>query len=95
MLTDEQITSHYIYRDSDLEKVPASRIREGDLLASAGPVGAHIYAGNRVTLASWSGHDSTGDTYRIEYYTPWGPLYIGQPESIPVWRVRADARKGR
>jgi hypothetical protein len=88
--------NRHIYVRADLERVHPSQILEGDLLALAGPVGMRVYSGNRVTLAGLDGRDSTGgEKYRIEYDTPWGPMRIGQPESIPVLRIRRDARKDR
>jgi hypothetical protein len=95
-LTAEQIARLYPYRDADLTKVPASQIRVGDLIACAGPKGSRVYAGNPVVWVAPGGKDSTGGdktyiTYRCLAYDYEMPL--GQPESIPVWTVRSDARK--
>lgn len=85
----------YPYTRADLEPVNPSGVRVGDLLASAGPQGCGRFVGNPVIFCGWAGHDQAVgcDKYLITVrQANWGAeIEYGQPESIPVWRVRKDA----
>ena len=97
MNTTRDITADYPYTTADLERVHPSQIREGDLLASAGPVGSGRFAGRRVLAdAAYVGYSKTSadDIYSIEEELPNGStLHLRQPSRIHVWRVRADRRQ--
>jgi hypothetical protein len=93
MSTDIAVT--HPYTDADLESVRPSQLREGDLIAHAGPVGAHRYVGDPVTSVAWAGYSATwqDDTYRVEYLDRHGEgLYFVNPDRLRVWRVREDRR---
>lgn len=84
------------YTKADLELVAPSLVREGDLLAHAGPQGTRRYVGDPVTHAAWGGYSTSwqDDVYRIEYRNRFGQLLeIVQPEHIKVSRVKEARRR--
>jgi hypothetical protein len=92
--TSDEELANYPYRAHDLEKINPSQVREGDLIAGAGPQGSGVFCGKRVTYCGWAGYSKTwkADTYRVETTGPWGESYFVNPDSLPVWRVTEQAR---
>lgn len=84
--------TRYRYARADLEWLPPSRLRVGDLLASAGPPGTGRHAGNPVVAVDWAGWSPfwAADTWRVRYRTPWGEQEFVNPDTMHVWRVRRD-----
>jgi hypothetical protein len=70
-VTEPSIPIHelYPYTDAGLERVKPSEVSAGDLIAHAGPPGAHRYVGDPVTLAGWASYRTSWkeDVYRVEY----------------------------
>jgi hypothetical protein len=81
----------YRYRASDLQRVHASEVRVGDLLAVAGPPGSGLYAANPVTHTARMAGTATGDeaVYRICVAAPGGEICYRQPQWLPMRRVVA------
>lgn len=84
--------TRYRYNRADLERLPPSRLRVGDLLASAGPPGTVRQAGNPVIAVDWAGWSPfwAADTWWVRYRTPWGELEFVNPNCMHVWRVRRN-----
>ena len=97
MTRTDDIEAMYPYVATDLEPVRPSQVRVGDLLAARGPVGSGRWVGDRVLNAGYAGTDYVGgEKYEITVrQTNWGhEITYGQPESIPLRRVRKDRIKG-
>ncbi len=90
-MTDVDLT-RYRYDRADLERLPPSRLRVGDLLAAAGPPGTNRHAGNPVVAVGRAGWSSfwAVDTWRVRYRTPWGEQEFVNPDTMHVYRVRRD-----
>src|SRR6266511_1980591 len=92
--TSDDELANYPYRAHDLESINPSQVREGDLIAGAGPQGSGVFCGKRVTSCGWAGYSTSwkADTYRVETVGPWGESYFVNPDNLPVWRVTEQAR---
>ncbi|MET7945204.1 hypothetical protein [Micromonospora sp. NPDC005324] len=84
--------TRYRYTSADLESLPPSRLRAGDLLASAGPPGTARHAADRVIAVDWAGWSRFwgADTWRVRYRSPWGEQEFVNPDTMHVHRVRRD-----